>query len=144
LVLAAIWIFGVPRIELTLNTVSTDETYVNGHVTFVAPWLKTRTETHQERREAHGRCTPAPRTAFDRIIHLPLPSCPNSAPSSSSGDQARLRQRLASGLLGPVRRGFPINPSRIVPTPCWQRSVTRRLKTTAAGFGKRDFLNAAL
>jgi hypothetical protein len=31
-------------------------------------------------------------------------------------------------------RGFPINPSRIVPTPCWQRSVTRRLKTTAAGF----------
>ena len=25
-----------------------------------------------------------------------------------------------------VRRGFPINPSRIVPTPCWQRSVTHR------------------
>jgi len=35
-VLAAIWIFGVPWIELTLNTVSTDDAYVNGHVTFVA------------------------------------------------------------------------------------------------------------
>ena len=36
LVLAAIWIFGVPWIQLTLNTVSTDDAYVNGHVTFVA------------------------------------------------------------------------------------------------------------
>ena len=36
LVLVAIWIFGVPWIELTLNTVSTDDAYVNGHVTFVA------------------------------------------------------------------------------------------------------------
>jgi membrane fusion protein, multidrug efflux system len=36
LVLAAIWKFGVPWIELTLNTVSTDDAYVNGHVTFVA------------------------------------------------------------------------------------------------------------
>jgi membrane fusion protein, multidrug efflux system len=36
-VLAAIWKFGVPWIELTLNTVSTDDAYVNGHVTFVAP-----------------------------------------------------------------------------------------------------------
>jgi membrane fusion protein, multidrug efflux system len=36
LVLAAIWLFGVPWIELTLNTVSTDDAYVNGHVTFVA------------------------------------------------------------------------------------------------------------
>ena len=35
-VLAAIWKFGVPWIELTLNTVSTDDAYVNGHVTFVA------------------------------------------------------------------------------------------------------------
>ena len=35
-VLAAIWRFGVPWIELTLNTVSTDDAYVNGHVTFVA------------------------------------------------------------------------------------------------------------
>ena len=26
-----------------------------------------------------------------------------------------------------VRRGFPINPSRIVPIPCWQRSVASRL-----------------
>jgi membrane fusion protein, multidrug efflux system len=34
--LAAIWKFGVPWIELTLNTVSTDDAYVNGHVTFVA------------------------------------------------------------------------------------------------------------
>ena len=32
----AIWKFGVPWIELTLNTVSTDDAYVNGHVTFVA------------------------------------------------------------------------------------------------------------
>jgi membrane fusion protein, multidrug efflux system len=36
LVLAAIWKFGVPWIELTLTTVSTDDAYVNGHVTFVA------------------------------------------------------------------------------------------------------------
>jgi membrane fusion protein (multidrug efflux system) len=36
LVLAAIWVFGVPWIRLTLNTVSTDDAYVNGHVTFVA------------------------------------------------------------------------------------------------------------
>jgi membrane fusion protein, multidrug efflux system len=36
LVLAAIWKFGVPWIELTLNTVSTDDAYVNDHVTFVA------------------------------------------------------------------------------------------------------------
>src|SRR5215471_949078 len=36
LVLAAIGIFGVPWIQLTLNTVSTDDAYVNGHVTFVA------------------------------------------------------------------------------------------------------------
>ena len=36
LVLAAIWKYGVPWIELTLNTVSTDDAYVNGHVTFVA------------------------------------------------------------------------------------------------------------
>jgi membrane fusion protein, multidrug efflux system len=36
LVLAGIWVFGVPWIQLTLNTVSTDDAYVNGHVTFVA------------------------------------------------------------------------------------------------------------
>ena len=36
LVLAAIGIFGVPWLQLTLNTVSTDDAYVNGHVTFVA------------------------------------------------------------------------------------------------------------
>src|SRR5580693_6650983 len=35
-VVAALWKFGVPWIELTLNTVSTDDAYVNGHVTFVA------------------------------------------------------------------------------------------------------------
>jgi membrane fusion protein, multidrug efflux system len=35
-VLAAVWKFGIPWIELTLNTVSTDDAYVNGHVTFVA------------------------------------------------------------------------------------------------------------
>jgi membrane fusion protein, multidrug efflux system len=36
LVLAAIWKYGVPWVQLTLNTVSTDDAYVNGHVTFVA------------------------------------------------------------------------------------------------------------
>ena len=36
LVLAAILIFGIPWIRLALNTVSTDDAYVNGHVTFVA------------------------------------------------------------------------------------------------------------
>ncbi len=36
LALAAVWKFGVPWIELTVNTVSTDDAYVNGHVTFVA------------------------------------------------------------------------------------------------------------
>jgi membrane fusion protein, multidrug efflux system len=36
-VLAAIWKFGIPYIALTLNTVSTDDAYVSGHVTFVAP-----------------------------------------------------------------------------------------------------------
>ncbi len=36
LVLAAIGIFGIPWIRLSLNTVSTDDAYVNGHVTFVA------------------------------------------------------------------------------------------------------------
>jgi membrane fusion protein, multidrug efflux system len=36
LVLAAVLIFGVPWLRLTLNTVSTDDAYVNGHVTFVA------------------------------------------------------------------------------------------------------------
>jgi membrane fusion protein, multidrug efflux system len=37
LVLAAIGILGIPWIEQILNTVSTDDAYVNGHVTFVAP-----------------------------------------------------------------------------------------------------------
>ena len=37
MVLAAIWKFGIPYIALTLNTVSTDDAYVSGHVTFVAP-----------------------------------------------------------------------------------------------------------
>lgn len=35
--LAAIWVYGVPWMQLTLNTVSTDDAFVNGHVTFVAP-----------------------------------------------------------------------------------------------------------
>ena len=34
--LAAIWVYGVPWVQLTLNTVSTDDAFVNGHVTFVA------------------------------------------------------------------------------------------------------------
>jgi membrane fusion protein, multidrug efflux system len=37
LVLVAGLIFGVPWIRLTLNTVSTDDAYVDGHATFVAP-----------------------------------------------------------------------------------------------------------
>jgi membrane fusion protein (multidrug efflux system) len=37
LVLAAVAVFGIPRIELALNTVSTDDAYVNSHVTVVAP-----------------------------------------------------------------------------------------------------------
>ena len=36
LILVAAAVFGIPSIELTLNTVSTDDAYVNGHVTFVA------------------------------------------------------------------------------------------------------------
>src|SRR5271157_1292310 len=36
LVLAAALWFGIPWIQMTLNTVSTDDAYVNGHVTFVA------------------------------------------------------------------------------------------------------------
>jgi membrane fusion protein (multidrug efflux system) len=34
-VAAALW-FGIPWVRLTLNTVSTDDAFVNGHVTFVA------------------------------------------------------------------------------------------------------------
>jgi membrane fusion protein, multidrug efflux system len=37
LALAAGWVYGIPWIKLSLNTVSTDDAYVNGHVTFVAP-----------------------------------------------------------------------------------------------------------
>jgi len=37
LVLAAAGVFGIPWIRLALNTVSTDDAYVNGHATFVAP-----------------------------------------------------------------------------------------------------------
>lgn len=36
-VLAALLVFGIPWVEGMLNTVSTDDAYVNGHVTFVAP-----------------------------------------------------------------------------------------------------------
>src|SRR5215813_10105581 len=37
LILAAIGVFGIPWVREMLNTVSTDDAYVNGHVTFVAP-----------------------------------------------------------------------------------------------------------
>src|SRR5215469_4496039 len=37
LVLAAVCIFGIPWILASFNTVSTDDAYVNGHVTFVGP-----------------------------------------------------------------------------------------------------------
>ncbi len=36
LLLAAILVFGIPLIKQALNTVSTDDAYVNGHVTFVS------------------------------------------------------------------------------------------------------------
>ena len=36
-VLAIVIVFGIPWVEAMLNTVSTDDAYVNGHVTFVAP-----------------------------------------------------------------------------------------------------------
>jgi len=36
-VLAALLVFGIPWVEEMLNTVSTDDAFVNGHVTFVAP-----------------------------------------------------------------------------------------------------------
>jgi len=36
-VLVAFVVFGIPAIETMLNTVSTDDAYVNGHVTFLAP-----------------------------------------------------------------------------------------------------------
>ena len=37
IVLAAICIFGIPWVRFAFTTVSTDDAYVNGHVTFVAP-----------------------------------------------------------------------------------------------------------
>jgi membrane fusion protein (multidrug efflux system) len=37
LVLAAVGVFAIPWVLASLNTVSTDDAYVNGHVTFVAP-----------------------------------------------------------------------------------------------------------
>ena len=39
IVAAALW-FGIPWVQTTLNTVSTDDAYVNGHVTFVAARVK--------------------------------------------------------------------------------------------------------
>ena len=36
-VLTVFLVFGIPWVEAMLNTVSTDDAYVNGHVTFVAP-----------------------------------------------------------------------------------------------------------
>jgi membrane fusion protein (multidrug efflux system) len=37
LILVVACVFGIPWIRFALNTVSTDDAYVNGHVTFVAP-----------------------------------------------------------------------------------------------------------
>ncbi|HTQ38537.1 MAG TPA: HlyD family secretion protein [Pirellulales bacterium] len=39
-VVAAAACFGIPFVETVLNTVSTDDAYVNGHVTFVAPRIQ--------------------------------------------------------------------------------------------------------
>src|ERR1700686_3178032 len=36
-VLAVLIVFGIPQVKEMLSTVSTDDAYVNGHVTFVAP-----------------------------------------------------------------------------------------------------------
>jgi membrane fusion protein (multidrug efflux system) len=36
-VLVVLLVFGIPWVEAMLNTVSTDDAFVNGHVTFVAP-----------------------------------------------------------------------------------------------------------
>ncbi|HUN44297.1 MAG TPA: HlyD family secretion protein [Acetobacteraceae bacterium] len=36
-ILAGVLVFGIPWVETMLSTVSTDDAYVNGHVTFVAP-----------------------------------------------------------------------------------------------------------
>ena len=36
-VLAVLLVFGIPWVKAMLNTVSTDDAFVNGHVTFVAP-----------------------------------------------------------------------------------------------------------
>src|SRR5689334_11412595 len=36
-VLAVLLVFGIPWVEEMLNTASTDDAFVNGHVTFVAP-----------------------------------------------------------------------------------------------------------
>ena len=36
-VVAVLLVFGIPWVEETLNTVSTDDAFVNGHVTFVSP-----------------------------------------------------------------------------------------------------------
>jgi membrane fusion protein, multidrug efflux system len=40
LVLVLASVFGIPSIRLALSTVSTDDAYVNGHVTFVAPRVR--------------------------------------------------------------------------------------------------------
>ncbi len=40
LILLAALVFGVPGVQQALNTVSTDDAYVNGHVTFVAPRVR--------------------------------------------------------------------------------------------------------
>ena len=37
LILVVACVFGIPWIREMLNTVSTDDAYVNGHMTFVAP-----------------------------------------------------------------------------------------------------------
>jgi membrane fusion protein, multidrug efflux system len=39
-ILLAALVFGVPWVQQALNTVSTDDAYVNGHVTFVAPRVR--------------------------------------------------------------------------------------------------------
>ena len=40
LILAGVLWFGIPWVQTTMNTVSTDDAYVNGHVTFVAARVK--------------------------------------------------------------------------------------------------------
>jgi membrane fusion protein, multidrug efflux system len=57
LILAGVIVFGIPAIRLAFNTVSTDDAYVNGHVTFVAARIRgqvSRVLVDDNNRVRHG------------------------------------------------------------------------------------------